>query len=633
VTTCGMMERVHWQCAAVAFFFGISVVLNGCGSDADASVPAPVPAPVDAPSLLKPNPDLLTWQGNPAEMERLNGFLTVPLAPEMDNSPKLRLAVRMKPAKTQPAPLGTVLVHCGGPGSDKTCLDQQAGEGSLDPEIADDYNIFAIDQRGLGESGPQLVCPNPVVSLPPLGQMSGPENFTTCPCELPDVHFAQFNEDPEEAELHYFEGMQKQLLACYNSPHLQLDGFNVMDYLGTSYLAHDLNVFRQAIGAEKLSVHGVSYGTWVGSVYASLYPEYSDKIVLDSNLPPAVTAPDFSRDYAQNEQKVRAEMVARCSATGGCTEVLDPEDAFLKSTAALDGSMFTAPTDFGTVTITSGYLTRLMHDFLRDNTHLIHQFPVPTPIGDLANYRLYAQVLEVWALAAEDPEANRTKRAVKALDRSCRLRDLPLRLKPQCVDKDGTNLALDEKNGKFDCPTWKQYGFCANTGDNNPSMLGNLVYAGVMSSDVPSRLLPSQQLQLTQSLKKEFGPTGDLAGHVMEVITLWPGKPVYPGIGTDEVSPLIIGVVDDSATAFEWTQQMKLAFPAGHLMTFQGYFHILGSPFTMLSKDQDSKGLFPCIQNLKHYFLTEELPRNGYTCHLTGYYNPSDPNLDAIMQV
>jgi len=320
----------------------------------------------------------------------------------------------------------------------------------------------------------------------------------------------------------------------------------------------------------------------------------------------------------------------RCRATG-CTDTLDPEDAFLKATAALDGRMFTTPTDFGTVTITSGFVTQFMHGQLQDNTHLF-----PVPIEGLAFYRGFASALEVVALAAEKPEANRTAFAVNILNNNCRLRDLPLSLRLQCVDKDGTDLALDvnETTRKFDCPIWKQYGFCADyTQSVSNDVRDDLVYAGVLASDVPSRLLPSQQVQLKQSLRRRFGPTGDQAAIFMQWNTLWPGKPVYPGIGTNQVSPLIIGMVDDSATPFKWTQQMKLAFPAGHLMSFQGYFHTFNSPFHMLSKDQDRKGLFPCVQNLKHYVRTGELPLNGYTCHLTGYYNPSDPNLDAIMQV
>jgi len=532
-----------------------------------------------------------------------------------------------------------LIVHCGGPGSTKECVDSRVGGlGPIDTEIADDFNIVGIDQRGIGESEPVLGCRNSRVKLPPIGRTTNLSDFTNCSCEVNDVWFVEFGDDTWQAQQQYFEGLQTRLLECYNSPHLQLEGFNVMDFIGTSHLAHDLNLFRQAIGADKLSVVGVSYGTWVGAVFASTYPQYTDKVVLDSNLPPAATAPEFSRDYAQNEQKVRDEMVTRCRFTGGCTKQLDPDEVFLKSTGALDARMFKAQTDFGDVVVTSGNVTRQMHGLLRDNTHYAYLVP-PSRVEGLASYRTYAAILEDIALAADEPEENRTARTIESLNGFCAVRNLNTDIwLDQCVDAQGASLALKVNltSKRFDCPTWKQYGFCANVGDAleedyiDAGIGGLLVYTGVMSTDVPSRLLPSQQVQLAQTLVRRYGATGAVAGHIMELITQWPGRPVYPGIGSIQVAPLILGMIDDSATSFKWTQQMKLAFPAGSLMTFQGYFHGMPSPFEILTPEQDVKGILPCLQKTKNYLRTGNLPQNGFACHLKGFYNPNAPNSELV---
>jgi pimeloyl-ACP methyl ester carboxylesterase len=48
----------------------------------------------------------------------------------------------------------------------------------------------------------------------------------------------------------------------------------------------DLDRIREALGERKLSYWGVSYGTYVGAVYATEYPQHTDRVVLDSNDDP-----------------------------------------------------------------------------------------------------------------------------------------------------------------------------------------------------------------------------------------------------------------------------------------------------------------------------------------------------------
>ncbi|MFE5633709.1 alpha/beta hydrolase [Streptomyces sp. NPDC056543] len=54
----------------------------------------------------------------------------------------------------------------------------------------------------------------------------------------------------------------------------------------TANQARDLDRFRQALGEEKLSAWGVSYGTYVGAVYAQRFPHRTDRWVLDSSNDP-----------------------------------------------------------------------------------------------------------------------------------------------------------------------------------------------------------------------------------------------------------------------------------------------------------------------------------------------------------
>ena len=78
--------------------------------------------------------------------------------------------------------------------------------------------------------------------------------------------------------------------------------YNFLDYVGTWMLAQDLDVLRAAIGAPKLSIYGFSYGTGVGSAYASVNPTKVGKLILNGNLQLGL---DGVRDVLANQVRVR----------------------------------------------------------------------------------------------------------------------------------------------------------------------------------------------------------------------------------------------------------------------------------------------------------------------------------------
>ncbi|MGV0352225.1 alpha/beta hydrolase [Corynebacterium confusum] len=57
--------------------------------------------------------------------------------------------------------------------------------------------------------------------------------------------------------------------------------------LTTENTARDWEMVRQALGEDRISIMGLSYGTLLGSTYASFYPQHTDKVVLDSAMSPA----------------------------------------------------------------------------------------------------------------------------------------------------------------------------------------------------------------------------------------------------------------------------------------------------------------------------------------------------------
>ncbi|WP_220657952.1 alpha/beta fold hydrolase [Tsukamurella sp. TY48] len=57
--------------------------------------------------------------------------------------------------------------------------------------------------------------------------------------------------------------------------------------LTTENVARDMDELRKAMGVDKISYYGASWGTQLGAAYATLFPSNVDKMVLDSNVNPA----------------------------------------------------------------------------------------------------------------------------------------------------------------------------------------------------------------------------------------------------------------------------------------------------------------------------------------------------------
>lgn len=56
----------------------------------------------------------------------------------------------------------------------------------------------------------------------------------------------------------------------------------LLDHLTTIEVVRDMDLLRHLVGAEKLNFLGISYGTYLGAMYAELFPERTGRMVLDS---------------------------------------------------------------------------------------------------------------------------------------------------------------------------------------------------------------------------------------------------------------------------------------------------------------------------------------------------------------
>ena len=61
-------------------------------------------------------------------------------------------------------------------------------------------------------------------------------------------------------------------------------------YLSTDYTVRDLDQIRAALGDDKLTFLGYSYGTYIGAKYAAAFPDHVRALVLDGAVDPSLDA-------------------------------------------------------------------------------------------------------------------------------------------------------------------------------------------------------------------------------------------------------------------------------------------------------------------------------------------------------
>ncbi|WP_280264251.1 alpha/beta hydrolase [Nocardia wallacei] len=70
----------------------------------------------------------------------------------------------------------------------------------------------------------------------------------------------------------------------------------------TENTARDMDAVRAALGLERIDFFGTSYGTYLGAVYATLFPQRIDHMVLDSSVHP---------DWVWNEQFAQQQLAGK----------------------------------------------------------------------------------------------------------------------------------------------------------------------------------------------------------------------------------------------------------------------------------------------------------------------------------
>ncbi len=249
--------RRRFVSAVFAVLLGLSssVGVSACGNQLRqaASDQSPVQAPVvdPVPVLSGANPCAASAAGSPTGSPGgatwRCAMLTVPLDHAGPHpGPKLaeHLSLQVAMADNVDAPRGVLIFLTGGPGQPGVPFATSVASQLLDPAVLRDYRLVLIDQRGTG--GGALQCPQ-------LQQAMGSSDLTVPPTGA--------------------------VQACAQAIGERRQFFTTADTVA------DLDELRQALGVDKISFDGISYGTFVAERYAITHPDRVSRLVLDSIVP------------------------------------------------------------------------------------------------------------------------------------------------------------------------------------------------------------------------------------------------------------------------------------------------------------------------------------------------------------
>ncbi len=220
----------------------------------------------------RPKVQDIRWGACPTEisheMPNLQcGTLQVPLDYRRPNGKQITVAVSKLSAADPSQRRGSLFLNPGGPGG--TGLDMPLWMSMLFPQsILNQYDLIGFDPRFVGHSTP-ITCglsyEESLEAVPPLEQRGGFDNT------------ARF--------------MRKVAEGCERNSGAKLP------FATTANTARDMDMIRGALGDAKLSYFGYSYGTYLGGVYAGLYPNNTDRIILDSATNPRGAWRDMFRSW------------------------------------------------------------------------------------------------------------------------------------------------------------------------------------------------------------------------------------------------------------------------------------------------------------------------------------------------
>jgi pimeloyl-ACP methyl ester carboxylesterase len=283
----------------------LSLVLSSCtlfgsgdGGPKSSSVTADPSIAAAAPAELRSfYSQQLKWSGCEGDFQCAK--VKVPLDYSKPDGGTIELAA-IKLASKGGNKKGSLLVNPGGPGGSGYDFVRDAGSTNISEKVRSNYDVVGFDPRGVKRSAP-----------------------VTCLTDRErDANRAKIYKLDTDAGLAEALADNKAIAAkCAEKTG------PVLAHVDTVSAAKDLDILRGVLNDTKLNYLGYSYGTFLGSTYASLFPDNVGRMVLDGAMDPSLSNEELTAGQARAFEKAIHAYVTNCLQNSGCPLSGTPDEA------------------------------------------------------------------------------------------------------------------------------------------------------------------------------------------------------------------------------------------------------------------------------------------------------------------
>ncbi len=197
--------------------------------------------------------------------------------------------------------IGSLIINPGGPG--ESGIEAAASlVGNMPAEVRQRFDMVGFDPRGVAASSPALWC-------------NSDEDNDKLRAD-PQVDYS-----PEGVE--HIESQTKAFIQrCVDKM-----GKDFLANVGTTSVAKDMDAIRVAVGDDKLTYLGFSYGTRIGAEYAEAYPDKVRAMILDGAVDPNADPIEADLNQAAAFQQAFNDYAADCAEDPTCPLGTDPAKA------------------------------------------------------------------------------------------------------------------------------------------------------------------------------------------------------------------------------------------------------------------------------------------------------------------